>query len=43
MRTFLAVILVVVVIGAIAAIVLMQDGSDNATQQPSPHAIDQGE
>ncbi|WP_281505906.1 hypothetical protein [Shinella oryzae] len=43
MRTFLAVILVVLVIGAIAAIALMKGGSDNATQQPSPHAIDQGE
>lgn len=41
MRTF--VILIVLVIAVVAAAVLMQGRSDETTEQPSPHAIDQGE
>lgn len=42
MRMFLAVILIIVVAGTIAAVVFMPDESEQTAGQPSPHAIDQG-
>lgn len=43
MRAFLAFILIALVTAAIAVVVFMSRGSEHGGEQPSPHAIDQGE